>query len=345
MDIIAPQLLWIHGRCYRVNPTVEIADINEGKRNVDEIVRAGFESFQTEDDDFDNEECYDIDQAPNNQFRTAFDVPSILYGVLVGAKGSTKKRIQFETKTTIKIPKQGVDGPVEIVGSTKSSVISARRRLELIILAARTKQEKTHFLCVPVKHQTVREKFVQFKNQILLNRSITGIDESMFQNINKLHITFGTLSLLNSADRILATELFQESRAIVDKIRSTSSNLAINIRGVEIMNDDASSCNVLYGKVDSPQLQIIADETVNRFIAKGLMQRQYDRVKLHVTLINTRFVNGGEADNARTFDCRSILDTYADYEFGTQNITEIHLSTRYTTATDGFYEATYRLKL
>lgn len=81
----------------------------------------------------------------------------------MGAKGSTKKRIQFETKTTIKIPKQGVDGPVEIVGSSRSSVISARRRLELIVLAARTKQEKTHFLCVPVTEQTVREKFVQFK--------------------------------------------------------------------------------------------------------------------------------------------------------------------------------------
>lgn len=158
----------------------------------------------------------------------------------MGAKGSTKKRIQFETKTTIKIPKQGVDGLVEIVGSTRKSVISARRRLELIIMASRHKQDKTHFLCVPVSGQSIREKFVQFKvsewvsktraglylnfavpfqNQILLNRSITGIDESMFQHINKLHITFGTLSLMDNSDRVLATELFQESREIVDKVR------------------------------------------------------------------------------------------------------------------------------
>lgn len=81
----------------------------------------------------------------------------------MGAKGTTKKRIQFETKTTIKIPKQGVDGLVEIVGSAKQSVISARRRLELIIMAARHKQDKTHFLCVPVMGQNIREKFVQFK--------------------------------------------------------------------------------------------------------------------------------------------------------------------------------------
>ncbi|KAJ6643917.1 Activating signal cointegrator 1 complex subunit 1 [Pseudolycoriella hygida] len=343
MDVIAPQLLWIQGRCYRVNPSVESAANND--KTGSEFVGSGFESLTIDDDDFDNEECYEIEQASNNQFRTAFHVPSVLYGVLVGAKGSTKKRIQFETKSTIKIPKQGVDGLVEIVGATKQSVISARRRLELIIIAARHKQDKTHFLCVPVVGQNIREKFVQFKNQILLSQTIIGIDESMFQNINKLHITFGTLSLMDNEDRILATELFQESREIIEKIRLNSGELTMQIKGVEIMNDDPSAINVLYGKVESPQLQAIADEVVDRFVARGLMQRQYDRVKLHVTLINTRFGNGAEAENDKTFDGRAVLAKYADFEFGTQNISEIHLSMRYTTSTDGFYEASSRLKL
>ena len=57
------------------------------------------------------------------------------------------------------------------------------------------------------------------QNQILLNNAIYGIDESMFQNVNKLHITFGTLSLMDNEDRILATELFQESREIIEKLR------------------------------------------------------------------------------------------------------------------------------
>lgn len=75
------------------------------------------------------------------------------------------------------------------------------------------------------------------------------------------------------------------------------------------------------------------------------MQRQYDRVKLHVTLINTRFAHGADAENDRTFDGRRVLEQYADFEFGSQIVSEIHLSMRYTTSTDGFYEATYRLKL
>lgn len=57
------------------------------------------------------------------------------------------------------------------------------------------------------------------QNQILVNRIIPEIDESMFQNINKLHITFGMLSLMDNEDRILATELLQESREIVERIR------------------------------------------------------------------------------------------------------------------------------
>lgn len=60
---------------------------------------------------------------------------------------------------------------------------------------------------------------LSFQNQILLNRNVTGIDASMFQNINKLHITFGTLSLMDNEDRILATQLFQETLEIVERIR------------------------------------------------------------------------------------------------------------------------------
>ena len=77
---------------------------------------------------------------------------------------------------------------------------------------------------------------------------------------------------------------------------------------------------------------------MNTFL--GLMQRQYDHVKLHVTLINTQFANGMELENDRTFDGRAVLEKYANYEFGSQKFREIHLSMRYTTSTDGFYEAT-----
>lgn len=74
---------------------------------------------------------------------------------------------------------------------------------------------KTH-IC---NDKNKKEKKFPIQNQVLLNNVIHGINESMFQNVNKLHITFGTLSLMDNEDRILATELFQEGREIVDKVR------------------------------------------------------------------------------------------------------------------------------
>lgn len=111
-----------------------------------------------------------------------------MFGVLVGAKGSTKKRIQFETKTTIKIPKHGADGPVEVIGPTRQSVVSARRRMELIIMAARHKQDKTHFLCVPVTDQNIRERFVQFK-VIVFGPTVTYAQKETYFHLSESNST------------------------------------------------------------------------------------------------------------------------------------------------------------
>lgn len=46
-----------------------------------------------------------------------------------------------------------------------------------------------------------------------------------------------------------------------------------------------------------PRLQMIADQLVERFVASGLMLREWDRVKLHATVMNTLFrkdPSGGE---------------------------------------------------
>ncbi len=49
--------------------------------------------------------------------------------------------------------------------------------------------------------------------------------------------------------------------------------------------------DVLYAKVTSADgvLQTLCDRLVDRFVSAGIMTRQYDRVKLHVTLMNTLF--------------------------------------------------------
>ena len=61
------------------------------------------------------------------------------------------------------------------------------------------------------------------------------------------------------------------------------------IKGLEIMNDDPSEVDVVYGRVHCEPLQSMAEYIVNQFIDTGFMPRQFDRIKLHVTLMNTKF--------------------------------------------------------
>lgn len=94
----------------------------------------------------------------------------------------------------------------------------------------------------------------------------------------------------------------------------------------------------------------------------GLAKREHDRdsVKLHMTLINvtngstddddgdgggsssrTTDANNRNKSRANGFDAQNILDKYADYEFGQQNVTKIHLAImKSSDANNGFYKCT-----
>ena len=90
----------------------------------------------------------------------------------------------------------------------------------------------------------------------------------------------------------------------------------MKLEGIDYMNDDPSQVNVLYGQcVDvSGRLQRLADSVVDHFEARGLLDREYERVKLHVTLMNTKFTasssEGGAPSrpNRRYFNAKSILE-------------------------------------
>lgn len=112
------------------------------------------------------------------------------------------------------------------------------------------------------------------------------------------------------------------------------------------MNDNPSKVNVLYGKVESKGLQRIADETVKYFVDHKLAKtaREPEHVKMHMTLINTGNaffkIENGQKKRRRSrpqFDGRSILEKFANFEFGSQEVNHIHLALRRSKGSDGFY--------
>lgn len=126
------------------------------------------------------------------------------------------------------------------------------------------------------------------------------------------------------------------------------------------MNDDPSEVDVLYAKVEpvsdssTNPIQTIADGLLNRFVEAGLSKRQFDRVKLHVTIMHSLLrqdtsgpeVEHSEEDKKRkSFDARNILAKFGDFDFGTYRLAEVHLSLRYSSGPDGYYKCISKIDL
>ncbi|GBP59312.1 Activating signal cointegrator 1 complex subunit 1 [Eumeta japonica] len=242
-------------------------------------------------------------------------------GSIIGKKGAIKVRIERDTRTEIKIPRQGHDGDIVILGPSEANVKAARRRINMIVMSSRFKQKATHFISIPMNTSAVMESFNKFKESVLKDSSDRGLEESLFIQPWKLHLTLGTMCLMDNEERIFASKLLTEAR---DKI--------ILLKGLQYMNDDPKEIDVLYGLVKEENappgiLQKLSDEIVEYFYRAGLMQKEYNRdnLKLHVTLINSKYRSRSKKQDEfqsspkkerETFDGSRILQQFEDYDFG-----------------------------
>lgn len=351
MDVLNPELMWIGQRCYRVN-------IPSDNRKNEARERVNYEEDDYDDCELeiDEDDFYEIESIDGGRkFQLKVHVPQLFHSQVIGTKGNTRRRLEQETSTTILVPKMGSkDSIIVIKGNTKKNVVSAKNRLDLIMIAGRSKQQSTHFLSVAFTTDEIKNNFIKFRTQVLNDSEVFGLNESFFQKPEKLHLTIAMLVLLDNQDRVIAAEHLQDCKEmIIDRILQKGS-LKVQMTGLDYMNDDPSSVDVLYAKIISEDLQIIANEIAEYFASRGFIQRN-DNVKLHVTLINSLFGDSDEAvetfekqdrklNQRKTFDASKILKKFKDFHFGTLSINEIHLSQRYSKSSNGFYESTGILK-
>ncbi|XP_041829759.1 activating signal cointegrator 1 complex subunit 1 [Melanotaenia boesemani] len=345
MDVLRPPLINIDGRIYRRNIVKE--EHYEEEEDFSYLGPSENEAL-AEDDTCDSHFIQQTDQG----YRCSIDVPSVLYKYIIGKKGETRRRLEFDTKTSINIPKQGVEGQIVITGAQKAAVSSALTRVEVLVESFRKKQPFTHFLSFPLNDSKIQTGFLRFKDKVLQQCSQDhGVEESIFQNPAKLHLTVGTLTLLNEIEVRKACEHLQVCQSFTRDITEGKPVLC-EVTGIEYMNDDPAMVDVLYAKVNvkdgSDKLQMMADRLVEHFVSAGLMVREWDRVKLHGTVMNTLFRKDATVeDTGRTgrqttsereaFDARNILKTFADHSFGEFELNTIHLSQRYSTDCTGYY--------
>ncbi|XP_044742694.1 activating signal cointegrator 1 complex subunit 1 [Chrysoperla carnea] len=310
----------------------------------------------------DEDEEIDWDEDENGQFTLEMKVPKTLHGSIIGFKGAMRRKLENDTGVTIKVPqKTDPNGCVVLTGPLPNAITRCKRRIEMVLMDARFKQPFTHFISIPMSNDIIRENFDRFKREVLGLGQIRGVDSTIFQNPFKLHLTIGTLVVRNE-DIIKISNLFLKLKLnILDELLENIGPLSIRMKGLEYMNDDPTEVDVLYAKAEieddkNSLLQRISDELIDYLVEEDLMFQKYDRVKLHVTLMNTLFRKDrdglkynteNEYDQRyyrerETFDAQQILENFKDYDFGTKKFNEIHLSIRKTTANrTGYYKSAY----
>ncbi|XP_076454067.1 activating signal cointegrator 1 complex subunit 1-like [Babylonia areolata] len=357
MDVLRPQLIRIGNRWYRKNPLAS----REGSNPEDEIEP----DFDMMGDCYEDEICdagLDIEEFSGG-FRVRLNYPSVFFKYIIGKRGETKRRLETETRTQIKIPKAGQEGEIVIQGHDRKGVVSAKTRVDVLVDSARQKQPFTHFLSVPVQSEEIIEKFEDFKFAIMDDDARdSGVDATIFQNPQKLHMTIGTLVLLSEAEIQRAKEVLVQCHDDLVEPILNSNPLYIDVRGLEYMNDDPGAVDVLYAKLvpgpEADKLQMLVDRLVDRFLSLHLMQRQFERVKLHITVMNTLFrkdPSGASAPRLQgmraaprdreSFNAASILKRFEQFEFGPLPVDRVELSQRYSTGPDGYYQSSGSLKL
>uniref|UniRef100_A0A0M3K9Z8 Activating signal cointegrator 1 complex subunit 1 (inferred by orthology to a human protein) n=1 Tax=Anisakis simplex TaxID=6269 RepID=A0A0M3K9Z8_ANISI len=264
----------------------------------------------------------------SRKWSTRMIIPREMIRFIVGVKGSTKRKLENETDCRIVLPDQKSKTQQSIgIISTKSeeSVSRCIDRIQLLIMNKRERSAYTHFIAIPLNSTEIQQSFNQFIDLIHNDEQLpnTCRELSVFQAPIKLHITVVMLSLLDKNEIVEATNTLRKhaNKCVEEMIRGEG--IEVEMRGLEFMNDDPSRVRVLFAKIHSERLQQLVDAIADGFGEVGLAPRRQDRVKIHCTLMNTRYaIEKGIKDND-TMDVRMLMEKYGEFYFGHVTLSEV----------------------
>jgi 2'-5' RNA ligase len=168
----------------------------------------------------------------------------------------------------------------------------------------------THFLAIPFtkmsKNLGFMEKFYYFKNKIL-DEGLYDEDESIFQIPERLHMTLCMLEIKSEKDLNNLKKLLQNIKPILDEI-SLGEDIYLHFEALEVFGKPHDS-RVMYSKPkinESNKLFDLLDLIYSNLLDKKFLQKdqmrfsnilfneenqRYEKEKLHITLMNTSFLN------------------------------------------------------
>jgi len=279
-------LININGRIYRKNKVIIKQHKPLKMKNSDDRM----------EDIEDGEEPTSI-QFDNNKYKLVIKIPKVIHGLLIGKGNVTKNKIQRDTNTIITFPPLDTESDDIIInGDNEKGILDAKQRLELIMFSGIEKLPPTHFISIPLTASLqISDKLKTFQKQVFETCADSrGVDPSIFVTAPQFHLTIIMLKLYNSEQKQAAINLLKESEGILYDMVETRS-VVLSLRGLEIMNDDASQADILYAKVldddNKRRLTKLCKYLIDKCNEKGIVASQDEQknLKLHATLMNTKF--------------------------------------------------------
>ena len=322
IDILCPEIKCINGSSYRIlcQPTVTSLPVTSFIKTSSS--KRGKEQFSSFSNVYEDEPS--TCKAPNSDCKpvkeewqtSELSTPSYFHKFIVGKSGTVKKRLENETGTEMLVPRPRENKDfITVRHRNESSLSSLEVRVESIVSSARKRERPTHFISIPVASDEITASLHKFQD-------LCGdiIHPHKVQFPSKLHLTVGVLKLFSKSEVDQASDVLKEFTPRIPYILC-GKPLRGALKNLEIMNDEPQSVNVLYGEIllldESERLQNLADQCLEFLVEKGLMDYEQNRnsksVKLHCTLINTRWNSNGP----KTIDATPLLsDNFELKNFG-----------------------------
>ena len=151
------------------------------------------------------------------------------------------------------------------------------------------------------------------------------------------------VSFMNKNLSRLVKDVLKENQK---SLKESGKKFEFNVRGLDYMNNDPSAVKILYGKVNDKTglIQKLCDRINVAANETGLNGELRPNVKLHMTVMNTRYVPYNLGKQFKTFDARGILKEFKDFNFGTVQLSTIELLISGTDdESTGGYKSTHRI--
>ncbi|CAH0557145.1 unnamed protein product [Brassicogethes aeneus] len=341
-----PLRMWIDGKVYNITPPKVKVKKGQAKTLTDTSTEVEM-----------NNEIQIIKE--NDKLRARFHLPQLYNKKL--HDHFNEKEVAQKTQTRILMPKytkRGTKNDIIIEGQSEDGIKEAANELVSAIGQTRKQILATHFISIPLLSTEIQENFNKFKPRltVLEIEGIENMEECIFISPLKLHLTL-TVFCLFEEELHEATKALQEYKEKFVSLFKKYGSLKIKVEGINIMNNNPKKVDVLYANAkithddEEVDLQKIVDDVSEYFYERGLCKENKDSVKLHMTLINTRYRNSDQSTNIKKrfqrrihIDATQILEKYKDFEFGCCDFNSLHLSEMGSVGEDGFYKSVSTIK-